>query len=549
MKGVINIEPHDCSECYRCIRACQVKAIEVVANQTSIRTDECTRCGNCLGVCPHEMITLRQDKEYVKRLIKRSDSVVVSLDWSWESEFAGIEPYRMVEALKLLGFTHVSEALLGSEYYEELLNETMYEKPRPIIGVECPVTVRLLRQRHPELIGMLPEIASPAVLHSRMIRAWYGQDVKVVHITPCVAMKPSDDEQCEIDAVLTFAELREWMWDDGVEFDFIPGNDTYHFEPQKATHRRGQTTDQFHKRVSLWGVNRILKELNRVEQTTHPMIIDLWSCTGGCYESMGATTTVSLIEKELVENQSEQIDHAGYSIKRVPYKFYYDSADVATDHTVAESQIERALCEIGKLRPADHYNCNACGYETCRDFAMAMVAGKCEREMCMSYSRNLAQKKFTALLGKMPSGVMLVDQNLRIIEANKNVADILGADAQLIYGANDGMRGAKLEKLIDFTPLLADTLAWNRDKSDEQVQIGDRMYHISVFSIEPQRVICVVINQILRSERLSQEMSQRTKEVIRENLDAVQKIASLLGETASRTEAVLNSIVESQGFD
>lgn len=544
IKGVINIEPHDCSECYRCIRVCQVKAIEVVDNQTKVREDECTQCGECLSVCPHDMITLRQDKDYVRRVIKRSDRVVVSLHWSWSAEFGGVEPYRMVEALRLLGFSAVSEMTLGSEYYEELINEEMHRKPRLMLGTECPVAVTIIRRRYPKLIDSLGEIASPAILHSRMLKNWYGNDTKIVHITPCVAMKSQSDNDGEIDAVLTFRELREWMWDDGVEFDFIPGNESYKFEPHMATHKRGATIERFYKHITFAGFNRINSILSNLTCTNEPLFLELWGCSGGCFEGVGATQTTSLIDKELLQRHIDHIDHAGYSIKRVPSLYNYCPDTTIVEDEIAKSQIERALREIGKFRPADYHNCNACGYESCRDFARAMVVGKSESSMCMSYSRNLAQKKFTALLDKMPSGVMLVDHNLKIIEANQNVANILGADAQLIYGANRGMGGADLEKLITFTPLLSGTLAWNKDKSDEEVQIGEKMYRVSVFSIEPHRVICVVINQALRSEALSEEMTRITKEVIRENLEAVQKIAHLLGETASRTEAVLNSIIE-----
>lgn len=546
MKGVINIAEHNCSECYRCIRACHFKAIEVKDNQTSIRQQECTTCGECLDVCPHDMIQLREDTEFVKRLIKRSDKVVVSLHWSWNSEFAGVEACRLIEALRLLGFAHVSQTLLGSEYYEQQMVEKLHNEPKSYIGVECPVVVRLVQQRYPHLIDRLPEVASPAVLHSRMLRSLYGAQCKVVHITPCLAMKPQDDEVSEIDAVLTFRELRRWMWEDGVEFDFIPGNEDYRFEPYEATHRRGSIVENLFRRISLSGFKRTLKSLNKAGELPSPMLTELWSCSGGCLESVGATDEVPLVIKELEQRPSAHLDHGGYTLKRVSAKADYHGGVVKDHEDIAESQIELALREIGKYRPADYHNCNACGYETCRDFARAMVQGKSESQMCMSYSRNLAQKKFTALLGKMSAGVMLVDHNLRIIEANSKIAEILGSDAQLIFGANQGMKGADLEKLINFTPLLSSCLAWNKDKADEEVQVGEHIYRVSVFTIEPHRVICVVINEPISGSFVSEDLAQMARSVIEENLEAVQKIAYLLGETASRTEAVLNSIVKNR---
>lgn len=544
MNSIISIEPHNCSECYRCIRVCRTKAIEVVDNQAAICSDECTNCGECLSVCPHDMITLREDKEYVKRLLKRSDKVVVSLHWSWNSEFTGIESYRVVEALRLLGFAHVSEALHGSEMYEGIIAEKLHKEQRPILSIECPVMVRLAQNRNKNIVEHLPQVAHPALLHSRMLKSWYGDDIKVVHITPCVAMKPEENGSGEIDAVLTFKELREWMWEDGVEFDFIEGKEHFRFEPFESSYKRGAAIKEFNQNISLSGFNRITRVMQRTEELRGAMFIELWNCSGGCLEGIGSTTTVPLVSKEFSQQEDCQKNVAEYSLPNIDTGMTYTANSENPESDIAESQIERALREVGKFRPADYHNCNACGYETCRDFAVAMVKGHAESSMCMSYSRNLAQKKFSALLDKMPSGVMLVDHNLKIIEANQNIADILGADAQLIYGANTGMKGADLEKLIDFTPLLSSCLAWNKDRTDEDVQIGGKMYRLSLFSIEPHRVICVVINHIGRGDAMTEEMANRTRAVIRENLDAVQKIAYLLGETASRTEAVLNSIIE-----
>lgn len=543
MKGIINIAEHNCSDCYRCVKACNIKAISVRANEAKICESECTRCGECLEVCPHDMIELRDDVEYVKRLIKRNERVAVSLHWSWNSEFAGIEDFRMVEALKLLGFTNVSEMLLGSEYYEECLVQKLYNEPKSYFGIECPVVVRLVTMHYPHLVENLPPIAHPAVLHGRMLRQWFGADCRVVHITPCVAMKPQDADEGEIDAVLTFSELRQWMWDEGVEFDFIPGNENYHFEPYKATHRRGVVVENMFNRIILSGFKRTTKTLEQAALLPERMVTELWSCSGGCLESTGATDGVPLVIKELEQRIRKYDNHGGYSLPRVSERGDYAVLEMVSSK-VAESQIEQALQNIGKFRPSDYYNCSACGYDSCRDFALAIVKGKAEQEMCVSYSRNLAQKKFTTLLSKMPSGVMLADHNLRIIEANSKIADILGAEAQLIFGANQGMRGADLEKLITFTPLISGCLAWNKDVTDEQVQIGEQIYRVSAFSVEPHRVVCVVVNQAKNSGYISEQAATMAREAIAENLEAVQKIAHLLGETASRTEAVINSIIK-----
>ena len=38
---------------------------------------------------------------------------------------------------------------------------------------------------------------------------------------------------------------------------------------------------------------------------------------------------------------------------------------------------------MGKLTPADELNCGACGYDTCREHAIAIYKGLAESEMCL----------------------------------------------------------------------------------------------------------------------------------------------------------------------
>ena len=85
-----------------------------------------------------------------------------------------------------------------------------------------------------------------------------------------------------------------------------------------------------------------------------------------------------------------------------------------------EMQISEALRTVGKYSAEDELNCGGCGYDSCRDFARALIARNAERMMCATYTRKLAQKKANALLQKMPSAVVIVDEQLRIIECNAN---------------------------------------------------------------------------------------------------------------------------------
>lgn len=546
----IRITPHQCAGCYRCVRACSTGAITVRNHQASIAQTECTRCGGCQKACPHGMISVRDDIDSVRRMLKTSDDVFASLDPMWAGEFAGISSQRMIEALKLLGFSGVGETLLGQIRYDEAAEEQLQRNPRMGISTTCPVAVRLIRHHYPELAERLLPVAHPAVLHSRMVRRWKGHGTKVVYITPCVAAKSNPDEISELDAVITFDELRRWMREDGVEFDLIPGNAGYRFEPGEADYRPHGLLDTIpDKKLTYSGMPVIRELLDQLStsagsENREPVLLELYGCTGGC---AGAHTddACPTVAKTLACQhyyKGRMPENPVYKLPFIPAVAAYP-AEPAERFQVAASEIEAALASIGKFTERDMHNCNGCGYETCREFAQALCIGRAEPEMCLSYTRALAQKKFGALLERMPSGVMLVGDDLKVVEANRNMAQLLGPQAEQYFDSKRSLRGTDLRKLTSFLPIVQQVLESGTEILEQDIRLKGKMLHVSAFTIEKHRLAGVMASNLVLQGVQSDEMIHRTRQVIRENLETVQQIAYLLGENASRTEAILNSIV------
>jgi len=51
-----------------------------------------------------------------------------------------------------------------------------------------------------------------------------------------------------------------------------------------------------------------------------------------------------------------------------------------------EEELALILAHMGKLTAQDELNCGACGYDTCREHAMAIFKGLAESEMCLPYT-------------------------------------------------------------------------------------------------------------------------------------------------------------------
>jgi transcriptional regulator with PAS, ATPase and Fis domain len=212
----------------------------------------------------------------------------------------------------------------------------------------------------------------------------------------------------------------------------------------------------------------------------------------------------------------------------------------------SDEEMTVALRQVGKYTIQDELNCGSCGYDTCRSFAAAMLEHHAEKTMCVSYMRKLAQKKANGLIKAMPSGVVICDSNLRIIECNENFAALMGDDVQSMFEVKPGMEGADLEKITSMSRFFHDVMTPDGpDVVEHEIREGKKIFHATVFSIEEGESACGVIQDVTAPQIQKDRVIKQTQRVISKNLAAVQKIAFLLGENAAETEATLNSIIES----
>ncbi len=69
VKKVVYTNRAKCRDCYRCIRVCPVKAIEMKDGQASVLEELCIDCGTCIANCPQQAKTYRRDFAELKELL------------------------------------------------------------------------------------------------------------------------------------------------------------------------------------------------------------------------------------------------------------------------------------------------------------------------------------------------------------------------------------------------------------------------------------------------------------------------------------------------
>jgi uncharacterized Fe-S cluster-containing protein len=212
----------------------------------------------------------------------------------------------------------------------------------------------------------------------------------------------------------------------------------------------------------------------------------------------------------------------------------------------ADRELRAALASVGKYRPDDELNCGGCGYVSCREFAAALLAGKAETTMCVSYMRKLAQNKANALIEAMPSGVIIVNADMSIVECNRRLAEIVGGDLPDIYDAKPGMEGADASRVMPFLVRhIRKVLDTGENIVGRDVRHEGAVYNLSVFIIEPGRIAGAVVQDVTAPAVHKDRVIRKAQEVIHKQMETVQKIAYLLGENAADSQVSLNAIIES----
>lgn len=573
----IYTESTECQDCYKCIRRCPVKAIRVEKGHAKIIPELCVFCGGCVTHCPSHAKHVRDDTSRARHLLSIKKRVFVSLAPSFISDFSDFTPQQMIVALKKLGFTDVSETALGADLVSAQIAEDLEKAQKNqggnklFISSACPAVVEYIKQFLPEFTPFITDRASPLLAHARYIRKQYGEDVGIVFIGPCIAKKRESDVWKEIDVALTYNELRRWFKIEGIKPQnlIIPEEkDTPAFVPYRAAKGSLYPIDggmisackEYNELsgvrfMTVSGIHEIQKTLEGfdINSLKSPLFMELLSCPGGCVNGPGASGKNSGAERRLlVEEYAETAKKVISAEVQQAAPFLQDTLPVEKKALAVftDEEIRNALRSVGKYSAKDELNCASCGYDTCRAFAAAILDNRAEKTMCVSYMRKLAQKKANGLIKAIPSGVVIANKNLQIVECNLNFAKLMGHDVIEMYEAKPGLEGADLDKFTSASRFFSDVLALNGpDVIERDVRDGKKILHVTVFVIEKEEIAAGVFEDVTAPQSQKTRTVTQARKIIDKNLSVVQKIAFLLGENAAETESMLNSIIDSYGND
>lgn len=550
----LTLKKSNCKNCYKCIRNCPVKSIRFSGNQAYIIGNECIMCGHCFVVCPQDAKQIVDETEKVKVLIQSGDPVVVSLAPSFIANYDGISISSMREALKKLGFFDVEETALGATMVKNEYERIINEEDRDIIISSCCHSVNLLIQKHfPKLVPYLADVKSPMQAHSLDIKKRIP-NAKTVFIGPCIAKKDEVQHyEGIVDAALTFDELTSWLKKENItleqKMDSSEESRARFFPTAGGILKTMALDNPNYNYVAVDGIDNCISSLSDIESgNVHKCFVEMSACSGSCIGG-------PVMEKFHRSPIKDYVSIANYAGSKDFNVSQPNKTDIRKEFEIIEQrypipsdlEIQDTLRQMGKMKPSDELNCGSCGYNTCREKAIAILQGKAEISMCLPFLKDKAESFSDTIARNTPNGLIVLNEKLEVQQVNKaalrilnlrSPKDILGDQVIRVMEPNDFLEVLSSGKSIhDKREYLAEY-----EKYVEKTVVYDKDYKVLLGIL---RDITEEEIQREKKEDISRQTVEIADKVVDKQMRIVQEIASLLGETAAETKIALTKLKES----
>lgn len=555
MPNCLTLKKSNCKNCYKCIRHCPVKSIRFSANQAHIVDNECILCGQCFVVCPQNAKQIIDGIEKAKMLLTLGVPVIASIAPSFVANYDGITLSSMKTALKKLGFYDVEETAMGATFVKNEYDRILKEGFNDILISSCCHSVNLLIQKYfPNELKYLANVMSPMQAHSTDIKKRYP-NAKTIFIGPCVAKKDEADRyEGIVDCVLTFEELTQWLKDENIVLE-EEKEEVNEFTKTRLFPTTGGILKTMaadapgYTYMAIDGVENCIAALKDIENgKITKCFIEMSACIGSCIAG-------PIIEKHHNSHLKDYLlvnKYAGnkdYEVAQENSVYYQKNfAPININKKIpTEYEITQILKQMGKTKLTDELNCGSCGYNTCREKAIAIFQGKAEISMCLPYLKEKAESFSDCIVSNTPNALIVLNEKFEVQQINsaakkilniRNDSDILGDQVVRILDpvpfikVLDSKKKIKNEKVY-----LAEY-----DKYVEQSIIYDANYHLLICIM---RDVTETTIEKAKKETISKQTIEIADKVVDKQMRIVQEIASLLGETAAETKIALTKLKES----
>jgi uncharacterized Fe-S cluster-containing protein len=511
-------------------------------------------CGQCFVVCPQDAKQIVDETEKVKVLLGSGSPVVASLAPSFIANYDGKGIEAMRDGMKKLGFYDVEETAIGATIVKSEYERICDQEDRDNIITSCCHSVNLLIQKHyPKLLPYLADVMSPMQAHCKDIKRRIP-GAKTVFIGPCVAKK--DEAQYYegiVDAVLTFDELTAWFKSEKIVLEQKVDSEEHsraRFFPTTGGILKTMALDNpKYTYLAIDGMENCIGALKDIESgNIHNCFIEMSACSGSCIGG-------PVMEKFHRSPVKDYVTVAKYAGPKDFLVYTPSRKEIEKEFTIidqrntepSEQEIRETLYQMGKMKPSDELNCGSCGYNTCREKAVAILQGKAEISMCLPFLKDKAENFSDTIARNTPNGLIVLNDKLEVQQVNKAALKILNLRTP------SDILGDQVVRVLepgDFMSVLLN--GRNIHNKREYLAEYEKYVEKTIVYDEGYRLILCILRDVTEEElqkerktKISRQTVEVADKVVDKQMRIVQEIASLLGETAAETKIALTKLKES----
>lgn len=435
--------------------------------------------------------------------------------------------------------------------YANLLQNT----DKYIISSHCPIVVNLIEQKFPKLLEHLAPIKNEAVIHAQLLKQKYGEDAKVVHISPCLSMVGKDND---IDLTLTLDQALDFIFSHKVDKEALAGIDVEltQYKPIGAPLAMAGNLMQIMVDRGVLGNNDVqylsglstcIEALKELEKTPNfgSRFIELDGCRNGCVGGFG-------LEKRGILEKKIEINNYYRQYCNKPTRHFAQVPDVSC--AFENRYVEPAKVETARIREIlsnlKQYNkkvmnCGACGFDSCYEKALAVARGQAEEKMCLTYMRGRAESTANTAIRSNPSGIIVFDQDFIIQEFNPAARDMFRAyNLQVGSAIFEYIDHRDFEKVVETGRGMKDLIVHYNDiglctrQNVVRMQGTQNLYMATITDITEEE------KKRMELEKMKEEALSKANQVINNQMFVAQQIAGLLGETTADTKIILLDLIK-----
>uniref|UniRef100_UPI001F490B02 [Fe-Fe] hydrogenase large subunit C-terminal domain-containing protein n=1 Tax=Roseburia hominis TaxID=301301 RepID=UPI001F490B02 len=533
--------------------------------------------------------------------MKKGEKISILIAPAFRANYPN-EYERVLGGLKQLGVNRMINVSFGADIttwgYLNYINQYDFKGG---ISQPCPAVVGYIERYIPSLIPKLFPVQSPVMCAAIYAKKEMGVTDKLAFISPCIAKKQEIDDPNNGDYIsynVTFDHLMKYIKEhkisgpnctDEIEYGLgsiypTPGGlkeNVYWFLGESVFIRQIEGEKHMYEYLE--------KNKNKIAEDKTPyLFIDALNCGQGCLYGTGIEPekeenddalyallkireeckkdkgmnawAKKLSPKQRLKKLNKQFEH----LKLEDYlRKYTDRSAQCTHQMPDERQLEEVFASMNKTtKESRGINCAACGYNTCKEMAVAIFNGFNNKENCVHYIKHeveVEKEKAKELETEIESKKeLLEEQHQRILDTigviNEEFATLYQSVDDMAAGnennANEstGISGDMqdvftfCEKLGTAMDEIAELLKELTRNNEEVVSIASQTNLLALnASIEAARAgeagrgFAVVADEINNLATNSRDTANKSNE---SQIEILQSVASIADDTQKLMEIV-----------